>query len=73
MPDPEKGSGALIVIGSAKPKSDEYADKPKDKSGSLSATKAFMKAVKDGDAEAADEALRLHYELCQAESPEDED
>ena len=71
MPDPEKG--ALIVIGAAKPKGDEYADKPTEKSGSLSATKAFMKALKAGDAEAADEALRLHYELCQAESLEDED
>lgn len=58
----------------AKPGEDDGDDeeKPDAKSGSLSAAKALLKAISANDATATDKALRLHYELCQADEAEDE-
>lgn len=67
-----KGPGILIALAGKKPKGDEMAE-PKEDKGSLSAAKALLKAIKADDAEAVDEALALHYELCCGSESEDED
>jgi DNA-binding GntR family transcriptional regulator len=68
MAEPSKGGG--ILIGAAKPPAEKA--KPKE-GGAMSAARALLSAIKAGDAGAADEALRLHYELCKSESAEDAD
>ena len=68
-----KGKAAgLLLLGAPK---GEAEDEPEPKtetkpSGSMSATKALLKAIKADDAEAADKALRLHYELCAGDGEE---
>lgn len=57
-----KPAGLLLALGS-EPDGDEPTDKPKG-SSSLSAAKALLSAIKADDAEAADEALQLHYQTC---------
>jgi DNA-binding GntR family transcriptional regulator len=58
----EKASGVMLLGSGPKPKTEERTSP---KSSSLSAAKALLSALKADDAEAADEALRLHYEMCQ--------
>lgn len=53
--------GALILGMGDKPKPKEKAAP---KSSSLSAAKALLSAVEAKDAEAVDEALKLHYDMC---------
>jgi DNA-binding GntR family transcriptional regulator len=67
-----KGKAGLLVLGEPEPDDDDEKPKGDSKpSGSMSATKALLKAIKADDAAAADKALKLHYELCSAESDED--
>jgi DNA-binding GntR family transcriptional regulator len=61
-----KGAGLLLL---GEPEKDAEKDEPKkpSKSSSLSAAKALLSAVKAGDAEAVDEALILHYSMCESD------
>jgi DNA-binding GntR family transcriptional regulator len=67
----------MLLIGMG-PKPKSKGDEPEEdatKEGRVAAVKALISALKSGDAEAADEALQTHYDLC-AESkhaPSDED
>lgn len=65
----KKPSMGLLVLGKEKEESDEGMSG----GGSLSAAKAVRKALKAEDDAALDEALKLHYELCQSASYEDEE
>jgi DNA-binding GntR family transcriptional regulator len=69
MAEPSKGGGILLGAVKAVPMK---ADKPKE-GGSMSAARALISAVKSGDASAVDEALRLHYSLCESEDDAGED
>jgi DNA-binding GntR family transcriptional regulator len=66
----EAPSGLLLI--GAKPEKED-GDKPDPKSGALSAAKALIKAVEAGDAGGVDEALRLHYDLCEDETVDDDE
>lgn len=59
-----KGKAGLLVLGEPEPDGDEKPKAEPKPSGSMSAAKALLKAIKADDAAAADKALRLHYELC---------
>ncbi len=55
-----KGMGPMLIGD----KSEEEAPEDDTKEGRVAAMKAFISAVKSGDAEAADDALQTHYDLC---------
>jgi DNA-binding GntR family transcriptional regulator len=63
----------LLLIGAKPEKEEDDDDKPDPKSGAISAAKALIKAVEAGDAEGVDEALRLHYDLCEDEVADDDE
>lgn len=72
-PDKKMGLGLLLLgKGKAEKKKDDEEEKSSD-STSLASAKAILRAVKDEDAEALDEALKLHYEACEDESYDEED
>lgn len=62
--------GLLMIAGPEKDEAKE-PEKSTSKSPSLSAAKALLSAIKADDAAKADEALKLHYEICSGESDED--
>lgn len=64
----KEGSGLLLLGMGEKPEPKEKAA-PKS-SSSLSAAKALLSAVEAKDAEAVDEALKLHYDMCSGEMEE---
>lgn len=52
---------------------EEEEPKSDPKVGAMAAAKALLKAIKADDAAAADEALRLHYDLCAADEYDTEE
>lgn len=63
----EKSKGIGLLIGLGKPQDDEESD-----GGARgSAAKAVLAAIRDDDAAALDEALKLHYDACSGMESED--
>jgi DNA-binding GntR family transcriptional regulator len=70
----DKEAAGLLLIGPAKPKKEKDDDgEAEEGGGKVAASKALIKALKDGDAEAVNEALSLHYDLCAMSAEDDED
>jgi len=70
-PKGDKPKGKMPMIGE-EPEANEASDDAK--KGKLSAAKALITALEDGDADAVNEALSAHYKLCALDtSAEDED
>jgi DNA-binding GntR family transcriptional regulator len=67
----DKEAAGLLLIGPAKPKKEEGDESEGD--GKLAASKALIRALEDGDADAVNEALTLHYDLCAMSAEDDED
>lgn len=56
----DKKPGTVLIAVGDKPK----AEKPVEEATTISAVKDLAKALKAENWEAADEALKLHYSLC---------
>lgn len=65
-----KGDGVVALIGMSGKGKSGGGSAPK--SGSLGAAQSLIDAVKADDAEAVDEALKLHYSQCEGMGDEKE-